>query len=197
MKSRWLSLSGLAAVVLAFVGLSFMGDTPSLDTASSEIVEHWTEAANGSLASVFLVLAVPLLILFGSVLLRSRGEAAGMDVWAFLAGTGMAIAAVGFLIAGGLAAATADAANASLDDVVVSLHAFGMRSHLVWWGGLGLMAIGGGGMAIGRPGFRGLFGWFGVVVGIVAFTPDPSGMIGAIGSVLFIAVTSVLLARSE
>ena len=58
--SRWLGLTGLAFVVVAFLGLSAVGMTPAIeDSTASEILEHWTEVANGELSSALLVLSAP------------------------------------------------------------------------------------------------------------------------------------------
>lgn len=67
----------------AFLGLNFVGDTPSLDDATaSEIITHSTEVANGHVASTLLVLCVPLLVIFGGTVLARHhsSEAFAFDI---------------------------------------------------------------------------------------------------------------------
>jgi len=194
--SRWLGLAGVAFVIVAFLGLNSLGDTPSLDEAtSSEIIKHWTEVANGDLASALLVLCIPLLVIFGaSVLIRYHGSKAfPFDLWSFLFGVGIAMAAVGFAWEASAAAAIADATSSGFSDMVVGLHLGSTRVHMVWTVGLSVALLGAAGMFIPRAGFERVLGWTALVLGVVGLLPEPIGLVGTVVSVLWILVMSITI----
>ena len=192
--SRWLGLAGVAFVGLAFLGLNFMGDTPSLDDATAaEIIEHWTQVANGNLAATFLVLCVPFLVIFGAaVLARHHGSGPFVfDSWSFVFGVGIAVAAVGFVWEAAGVAAIADVAHSGFSDMVLQLHVGGGRLHMIWAVGLSLTLIGAAGMFIRRSGFDRVLGWIALVVGIVGLLPEPIGLAGTLAAVVWILIASV------
>lgn len=196
---RWISLSGIAFVLVTFIGLSALGDTPVVDDVSADvIVDHWLEVADGNLAAALIVLAVPLLVLFGGAVLVWYDRAAdeGFNVWTFLFGVGVAVMAAGFLVGSGLSGSVADAADNGFTESVVTLHAALMRSHVVWATGLALLLLGAAGLFIPRSGFIRILGWVGLVGGILGLLPDPAGFVGTLIGVLWIVAISIALTRT-
>jgi hypothetical protein len=194
--SRWFALTGLAFVVVAFLGLSAVGMTPAIeDSTASEILEHWTEVANGELSSALLVLSVPLLLIFGGVVIaRHHGSSPfSFSIWSFLFGVGLAVAAVGFIVEAAGVAAITDTANSGFSDMVVDLHVGGRRLHMVWAVGLSIALLGAGGMFIPRSGIEPVLGWFALAGGIVGLVPEPIGTLGVLAAVLWILATSIVI----
>lgn len=182
-------------MVVAFLGLSAVGDTPEIaDSTASEIVDHWLEVANGELSSALLVLCVPLLLIFGGLVLdRHRIATSGFDVWAFLFGTGLAIAAVGFITEAAGVAAITDVADSGFSDLVVDVYVGGTRVHMIWAVGLSIALLGGAGMFIPRAGVHRVLGWFALVGGIAGLIPEPFGFVGVLIAVLWVFATSIVI----
>ena len=196
LDSRWFALSGVAFVVVAFLGLSAVGMTPAIeDSTASEIVAHWTEVANGELSSALLVLCVPLLLIFGGVVIaRHHGSSPfSFSVWSFLFGIGLAVAAVGFISEAAGVAAITDTANSGFSDLVVDLYIGGRRLHMIWVVGLSIALLGAGGMFIPRSGIEGVLGWFALAGGIVGLAPEPIGTLGVLVAVLWVLATSIVI----
>jgi hypothetical protein len=194
--SRWLGLSGGVFVVVAFLGLSAVGDTPEIaDSTASEIVDHWLEVANGELSSALLVLCVPLLLIFGGLVIdRHRTTtAARFDMWAFLFGTGFAIAAVGFIAEAAGVAAITDVADSGFSDMVVDIYVGGTRVHMIWAVGLSIALLGAAGMFIPRSGVHRVLGWFALAGGIAGLVPEPIGLLGVLIAVLWVFATSIVI----
>lgn len=194
-------MTGVAFVVVAFLGLNAVGMTPDIDdSTASEILEHWTEVANGERSSALLVLGVPLLLIFGGVVIaRYHGSSSfSFSIWSFLFGVGLAVAAVGFVAEAAGVAAITDTANSGFSDMVVNLHVGGRRVHMVWAIGLSIALLGAAGMFIPRSGIERALGWFALAGGIVGLVPEPIGTLGVLVAVLWVLATSiVIVARPE
>lgn len=194
--SRWFGLTGVAFVVVAFLGLNAMGDTPAIDdSTASEILEHWTEVANGELASALLVLCVPLLVIFGGVVTaRHHGSAPfTFDIWSFVFGVGVTVAAVGFVTEAAGVATITDTANSGFSDMVVDLYVGGMRVHMVWAVGLSIALLGAAGMFMPRSGIERVLGWLALVGGVVGLLPEPIGFLGVLASVPWVVTTGIVI----
>jgi hypothetical protein len=194
--SRWLGLTGVGFVVVAFLGLSAAGMTPDInDSTASEILEHWTEVADGELSSALLVLCVPLLLIFGgAVIARHHGSSPfTFSVWSFLFGVGLTVAAVGFISEAAGVAAITDTANSAFSDMVVDQYVGGRRLHMIWVIGLSIALLGAGGMFIPRPGIERVLGGFALAGGIVGLVPEPIGTVGVLVAVLWVLATSIVI----
>ena len=195
--SRWLGLTGVAFVVVAFLGLSAVGDTPAIDDATtSEIVDHWTEVANGELSSALLVLCVPLLLIFGGVVLarHHRPGPFSFDIWSFLFGVGLTVVAVGLVAEAAGVAAIADAADSGFSEMIAEIYVGGARVHMVWAVGLSVTLLGAAGMYLPRSGLERALGWIALAGGILGLLPEPVGLLGVVASVLWVLTTSVAIA---
>jgi hypothetical protein len=62
---------------------------------------------------------------------------------------------------------------------------------MVWTVGLSVTLLGAAGMFIPRAGFERVLGWIALVLGVVGLVPEPIGLVGTFGSVLWILVTSI------
>lgn len=196
LRSRWFGLTGVAFVVVAFLGLSAVGMTPAIeDSTASEILEHWTEVANGELSSAMLVLCVPLLLIFGGVTIaRHHGSSPfSFSVWSFLFGVGLAVAAVGFIAEAAGVAAITDTANSGFSDMVVDQYVGGRRLHMIWAVGLSIALLGAAGMFIPQSGIERVLGVLALAGGIVGLVPEPIGTLGVLVAVLWVLATSIVI----
>jgi hypothetical protein len=158
-------------------------------------LEHWTEVANGELSSALLVLCVPLLLMFGAVVIaRHHGPLPfSFSVWSFLFGAGLTVAAVGFISEAAGVAAITDTANSGFSDLVVDLYVGGRRLHMIWAIGLSIALLGAGGMFIPRSGIERVLGGFALAGGIVGLVPEPIGTLGVLVAVLWVLATSIVI----
>ena len=197
-QGQWqMALTGLAFVVVGIFSFVIVGDPPTPgDDSAREIVRFYED--NGTvvgIGSVGACLAGALFVTFG-VYLRSVIRAAqpdpGGDLVPLLLVAGTTIFAAGLALDSALNVALIDTAGDVSPTVTVAISAIWSNDFPMFATGQFIVVISLA-VAILRSGF--LPKWMGwVAVVLVVITPTPIGFAGFLGSLLFVAVASVMLA---
>jgi hypothetical protein len=189
---RLAPLSGIAFVVLTFVAfVPVGGKTPGIKDSPEKIASFYSKHhSKESAAAYILAIGVGFLAVFVSScrpLIRDAHR-----LWSTLFFGGGIIAAVGFLVAGGIHVALADGANHGVDPVALqALNALDADDYLAFGIGVAIMLLGAAGALIPRQGVLKWFGWAALVLGILSFTP--LGFIGFLGAGIWVLIVSWLL----
>ena len=196
MGGRWFKyapLLGALFVVLTVVGFLVTGETPDSDASGAEVRDAYDDQAK-HLIGTYLVILGSIALLFFSAHLRSALRflsPGGRMGNAALAGA--ITAATGFLVAAVIHGALTSAVDDKLPDAAVqALNGLDNWSFPPFVAGLGTMVLATG-LAIARAArlIPGWFGWLGVLIGLLMFTP--AGFFGFIASGLWILALSILL----
>src|SRR4051794_12752842 len=195
---RWLPLSGAVAVVALVVGIVALGgDTPGSNESTATISAYYGAHTGREIAAALVAAAAaPFLALFAAALARSIAPADGSaGVWPGLLRIGGAVCAAGFLCAGFIHFALADAADQSHVPAAAlqPLNALDADSWVLFNSGLGVLMLGAGASLLARRAYP-VLGWIALLAGILLFIPF-ADFFALLVSGLWIIVTGVIAFR--
>jgi hypothetical protein len=202
--TRWIPLSGAAAVILLGAGFGAAGSTPSEDASVSKIVAFYTAHDTGQVASGVLLSLGALLFLIFCAAFVSALRRADVDVlWAALCFGGGVLFVVGLTTAAGLAVFIGNVAGDLDPSALQALHEANLIVVYPWTVGAGAFLLGAGAGVLQSGPLPRWLGWTAAVLGVVAAIPnhvlggalDHIGVIPVAGLGLWTLVVSVLLAR--
>jgi len=197
-QGQWhMALTGLAFVILGVVSFAIVGDVPTPgDDSAREIVRFYEDNETVvAVGSVLACLAGALFVLFG-VYLRSAIRAVqpdpGGDLVPLALVVGTAIFATGLALDSALNVALIDTAGDMSPAATEALSALWNNDFPVFGTGLFIVMLS---LAYSTLRYGVLPKWMGwVAVVLVVISPTPAGFVGFLGGLVFIAVTSVVLA---
>jgi hypothetical protein len=195
---KWLPLSGAVAVVAIVAGIVALGgDTPGSNESTATISAYYSAHRGREIAAALVVAAAaPFLALFAVALARSIAPAdARAGVWPGLLRIGGATCAAGFLGAGFIHFALADAADQSNVPAAAlqPLNALDADSWVLFNSGLGVLMLGAGATLLARRAYP-VLGWIALVAGVLLFIPF-ADFFALLVSGVWIIVTGVIAFR--
>jgi hypothetical protein len=192
----WLgALTGVAAIIVGAIAVLIGGEPEEASKGAEKVVAHYAENKDEiQISAIMGVVAAALLVFyFGylrKVLRRAEGENGTLSVVALI---GAAIIATGISIDATLSFAIAEAVDDKIDSTAI------LAMQAIWDNDFMPIALGAiivlfaAGISIVRHGaLPKWLGWVAIALGIVAMTPI--GFIGFLGLLVWILITSVLLA---
>jgi len=188
-------LSGVAVLILVFVGFALGGETPdATKKPASEVVKFYADQGDGAIVGLFLVgLGVTLFVFFGSYVRRVLGAAEGEDgVLPRVAFAGTVILAAGLSFDSTLTLTLHQSANDIGPAGVQALSALYDNDFVPMATGMFLFLVG-----VGVPILRtgALPKWLGVVALLLAITTfTPVGFVAFVGGGVLAAVMGVVMA---
>jgi hypothetical protein len=186
-------LTGVAFIVVGFVGFMVGGEPKGADEPVGEVVDFYLDNKDSIQAASFIGVAASLLMVFFGAYLRKvlRAAAPEGEFLSLVAFTGLVVVAVGFAIDSTILIALSEAAD-DIDPVAVqSLQALWDNDFVPLALGV-LMFLWATGLAVIRTGaLPKWIGWTMLAFGVVGFTPI--GWVAPMGAVIMILVISVLL----
>lgn len=193
-REWWAPLTGVAFVVVLIVGAIIGGEPPDADSPVREIIDHYTDNETAIEVASFVGAAAAVLLVFFGAYLRSVLSAAegpgGMLSALTLVGT--AVIAVGLAIDITISIALAEAVEDIEPAAVQALQALWDNDFVPLALGALVFLISTGLSIVRHGALPKWLGWIALVLAVVGFTPI--GFIAFIGTGLWIAVVSVLLA---
>ncbi len=173
------------------------GDTPDGDASAAAVIAHYTDnRTQGIVAAIILALATIPTLAFGARLRERARLAMGQDRtlpnFAFAAGV---VTAAGFLGAAAIHLALSDYARDLDPAAVQALNALDADSFLLFTTGIATMVLSASLIAIRSRLLPTWFGWVGIAVAIVMFTPV--GFFAACVAGAWIIVASLLLSVTD
>jgi hypothetical protein len=190
---RFAPLTGVVFVVLTIVVFSVGGSTPGDHDRATKVAAFYAKHHDKhTTLAVILAVAVPFLLLFVSSLRQDLRRAGGTGQLANAAFAGGVVAGAGFALLATVHLALADA-GASLKTLATTqaLNVLDNNDFLPASVGTGLLVLAAGLSVVRHGGLPNWFGWVGVVLGFITFTP--AGFFGFLGSGLWILVAAILL----
>ena len=194
-RSReWLvPLTGVAFIVVVFIGFLVAGEPKDADEPVREIVDFYVDNKDSvEIGAVLGVVAGLLLIFFGAYL-RSvlRAAAGGREILSLVSFVGLVLVALGFAIDGMISFALAEAAD-DIDPIAVqALQALWDNDFLPIMLGVEAFLWATGISVIRNAVFPKWLGWVMLVLAIVGLTPI--GFVAFIGAGILVVVFSILL----
>ncbi len=195
---NWLvPLTGLAAIVIAVVGVAIIGDTPDpADDSARQIATFYQDNEGMQGLSIGLGMVVcTLLVFFGAHLrgaLRAAQPDSAGDMLPAVAFAGILILVAGLAFDATLTAALVETSDDISPDAVQALSALYANDYIPFAVGISLLLLGTG-ISVVRYGMLPKWlGWVAILLGVVGWTPI--GFATFLGGLLFIAVVSVMLA---
>ena len=194
-KEALASLTGLAAVTLAVVGILIMGDPPnSTEATAAQVVEHYKDNEGAVFFGSFLVgLSAVLIVFFGGQLSkalvaaeRERGTLHAVTL------AGSALLAVALLVGATLNITLADNADDLSPTALQAINAIAYDFFLPIAAGMAVFTLAAGIAIVRYESLPSWLGWVAVVIGIACATP--AGFFASIIGIVWIAAVSVLLA---
>lgn len=190
------ALTGVVFAILLVASFLVGGETPGADESAAEVVEFYTDnddksmlsAILGGLSSVFLLFFVGTL---RNVVRAGEDGAGGLSSVVLAGGT---VAAVGNLIFSGLSFTLGDAATDLEPAAVQALSALNSDFFLPLAGGLCTLLLACGLASVRGGALPAWLGWSAIVIGVVLFSP--LGFFAFLASILWLLVTSIVLATS-
>jgi len=190
---RFAPLTGVVFVVLTIVVFSVGGSTPGDHDRAVKVAAFYAQHHDKhTTLAVILAVAVPFLLLFVSSLRQDLRRAGGTGQLANAAFAGGVVAGAGFALLATVHLALADA-GASLKTLATTqaLNVLDNNDFLPAAAGSGLLVFAAGLSVVRHGGLPKWFGWVGVVLGVLTFTP--AGFFGFLGCGLWILVAAILL----
>jgi hypothetical protein len=192
---EWLApLTGVAFVILAFIGFAVSGDPVNAKHSGTEIATWYTDHKNSVQIGAILAGVAASLFLFYAGYLRkvlkaAEGEGGALSLMVV---AGVAVFAVGLGIDQALAFAIAERAD-DIDPVgVQALQAFWDNDFLPIAIGLQVFLFATGISIVRHGAFPKWMGWLLIVFGITTVTPV--FFVGFLGGALFVLISSVMMA---
>jgi hypothetical protein len=190
---RYAHLTGVVTVVLVIVGFAVGGDTPGGDASAAKVATFYSSHSGKEIAAAVLVgLAGVALVFFAAslrgVLRGAEGEGGWLSTAAFGGGV---ISGAGFMTAATLHFALADYADNVRPVAAQAINAIDNDFFLPFVGGLGVLVLASGLLAIRSAVLPKWLGWVGILIFISIFTP--AGFIGFAASGIWLVVVSILL----
>jgi hypothetical protein len=198
--NKWLPLSGIVFVVVALVAVvGFGGNTPDTDASAAKVASYYdAHNVRQSIAAFLLAASVPFLALFAIQLAAAFELGAGATAWSRLLRVGTAVTCAVLLVGAAGHFALADAADNGVGgDGIRALNVLDTDGWIAWNAGLGVLMLGVAGAVL--QGTRVLprwLGWAALVVAVALFVPF-ADFFALLLTLIFILVTSVMLARSH
>ena len=204
--TRWIPLSGVAAVILIAAGFAAAGSTPSEDAPVSKLVAFYTTHDTGQVASgVLLSVGALLFLIFCAAFVSAvRRTDVGAQVWSSVCFGGGVLFVVAVTIAAGLAVFIGNVAGDLDPAALQALHEANLVVVFPWTVGASAFLLGAGaGVLQSEEVLPRWLGWMAVVLGVIAAIPnhvlggllDHIGVIPVAGLGVWTLVVSVLLAR--
>jgi hypothetical protein len=200
--NRWLSLSGLASVVVVLAAFSGLGnDTPGEKASAADVMAFY-DAHQGRQAAAAFVLAVaaPLIVLFGVNLAMAfwPTQTGRRPVWQSVLIGGSVFAGMAFALTALFHFAVAQTAdNKSLSaGAAQAFNVLDNHSWMVFNAGLGVFMLGAAGTLIPHTGAFRKLGWVALVAGVAFYIPF-ADFLALVVTGLWLITTSVLLFRSQ
>jgi hypothetical protein len=190
-------LTGLVFVAIVVAVFAIGGSTPGDHDTAREVQDFYGKHHDKHMILAFiLMLSVPFLLFFVSVLRHDLRRAGGTGQLANAAFAGGVLGAAGFGILALVHLALADAADsANTIGTTQVLNVLDNNDFLPMAAGVGVLVFGAGLSAVRHGGLPNWLGWVGVVIGIVTFTP--AGFIGFLASGVWIVIASILLTQAR
>jgi hypothetical protein len=189
----WAPLTGVAFLVLGFVGFVVAGEPPDAQSDVQEIIDHYVDNKGSIQAASFIGGASTLLFLFFAGVLRSTLRAAEGEngVLSALMLVGATIMAVGFAIDGTILLSLAEAADDIDPSAVQALQALWDNDFLPIALGVIMFLLASGLSVVRNGALPAWVGWMAIVLAVVGLTPI--GFVAFIGAALWILIVSVML----
>jgi len=188
------ALTGVAFVVVAIIAGIIGGEPPDADSPVQEIVDHYSDNETSIQVGAFVGAAAMVLLVFFGAYLRSVFSAAegrgGMLSALTLVGT--AIIAVGFAIDITISIALTEAVDDIEPAAVQALQALWDNDFVPIALGILVFLIATGLSILRYGALPKWLGWVALVLAVVGFTPI--GFIAFLGTGIWIAIVSVMLA---
>ena len=193
--ARLLPLFGILAVVLIFVSIMIVGDTPDTDEPARKVAAFYTEHHSDASTAGALLMAAAAAFLAWAVQLRGWLFAAegGVGTRATLGLVGAVMFAVGLAVFAGLNFALGDAPDKLDPSSLQTLNVLNEDMFAPLAIGVLLTLLGFGLAVLAAGGLPRWLGWLAVVAGIIAVSP--LWFVPFIGLGIFILVSSVLMTR--
>lgn len=202
-RAWWVPLTGVAFIVLVFVGFALMGEPPDVkDNSVQEIVDHYVDNKDGIMVGVSISMIGAVLFLFFASYLRDllRRANAEVDLIATVGFAGAVILAAGAAIDSTISFTLAETVDDIEPDAVQALQALWDNDFVPFVLGAGTFLFANG-LAIVRSGaLPKWLGWAGIVIAIFGFIPHEISFIAFPASALWVLITSItatINARSE
>lgn len=191
-----LALTGLAFVVVGILTIAIGGDTPTTDDSARETVAFYRDNDTAmSVAAVLTCVAAVLAVLYAVYLrgvLRAAQPDRDGDLTPMVLVVGSGVLAAGLTLDAALSVALVDTAGDVSPAATQALSAAWNNDFPVFATGLLVMMLAFAVAILRHGALPKWMGWVAVV--LVVLGPTPIGYVGFLGSLLFIAVTSVVLA---
>jgi len=193
-SERIAALTGVAFVVVAIVAGLIGGDPPSADEPVQEIIDHYADNETSIQIGAFVAAAAMVLLVFFGAYLRSvlsAAEGRG-GILPALTLVGAAIVAVGFAIDLTITVALTEAVEDIEPAAVQALQALWDNDFVPIALGILVFLIATGLSIIRYGALPKWLGWVALVLAAIGFTP--LGFIAFLGTGIWIAIVSVMLA---
>lgn len=190
---RFAPLAGPAFLVLAVVTFALVGDTPSNDDSTAEVVSYWQENDGEQMAGAGLGgLAALLLVWFGGSLRQAIARDEGRDGrLAALAFAGTVIAAVGLLAFSGFAFVAAETAGDVPGEVTQTLSVLNNDFFFPLAGGIVLLLLASGLAFVRLAVLPRWLGWLSLGLAVLALTP--AGFVAFLATIVWVAAVGIVL----
>jgi hypothetical protein len=190
----WLvPLTGVAFIVVVFIGFFVAGEPPEADQPTREIVEHYVDDKDAvQLGALLAVIAGGLLIFFGNHLRQVlRGAEGRRETVSAVVLVGAATMAIGGAIDATISFALAEAADDIDPSGVQALQALWDNDFMPVALGAGVFLLSSGVSIVSSGALPKWLGWIAIVLGVVTFTPV--GFVSFPGGAIWILIVSVML----
>ena len=206
--TRWIPLSGIAAVILIVAGAGAAGSTPREDAPVSKLVAFYTAHDTGQVASgVLTSLGALFFLIFSAAFVDALRRAAHADsqVWAVLCFGGSVVFVAGLTIAAGISVFIGNVAGDLDPPALQALHEASLTVIFPWTIGASAFLLGAGAGVLQSEPLPRWLGWTAVVLGVVAAIPshvlggvlDHIGVVPVAGLGVWTLIVSVVLARRD
>jgi hypothetical protein len=194
---RLAPLTGVVFVAIVVAVFAIGGSTPGDHDTAHEVQTFYGKHHDKHMALAFiLMLSIPFLLFFVSILRYELRRAGGTGQLANGAFAGGVLAAAGFGILAFVHLALADAGD-SVKTIGTTqvLNVLDNTDFIPMVAGVGVLVLGAGLSTVRHGGLPRWLGWVAVVIGILAFTP--AGFFAFLASGIWIALASILLTQAR
>ena len=195
MNRHWLApLTGVAFIVLLFVGFAIGGEPPDADEPVQEIIDHYVDNKDSIIVGAVVGgVGLMFLVFFGAVLRRILADAEGPGgILSPVVLVGTSMMALGGAIDTTIAIAIAEAAEDIEPSAVQALQALWDNDFIPIALGVELLLFSTGISIIRHGALPKWLGWVAIVLGVLGVTPI--GFVAFLGGAVWILVISILLA---
>lgn len=204
--TRFVPLSGVAAVILIVVGSAAAGNTPKPDAPVAKLVSFYTAHDRGQVTSgVLLALGAIFFLVFSAAVVEAfRTAEVDAHVASTLAFSGALVFAAGLSIAAGLAVFIGDVASHAQPSALEALHVASLTVIFPWAVGACAFLLGVGAATLQTRLFPSWLGWAAIALAAIAAVPSHvlGGLLDHVGVIpiavlgIWMLIVSVLLFRS-